>query len=97
MAAGYQINQSVVNNRVGSTAAAVIGALSDARKVQGWLLATPDATLTAMGFSAQDVADMKSAFIDLVKLADIFDGVQTQASTYNFGSFSKRLVGVNQY
>ena len=64
-------------------------------RVQTFLLATPDATLQAApyGYTAGEVAQLKSAFTDAVQLIGIYKGTQILAVAKDFRTFSKLLVG----
>jgi hypothetical protein len=53
-----------------------------------------DAALQALGYSAGDVAVLRSAYTDLDKLRQVYEGVATQGTTYDFRTFAKQLVGV---
>ncbi|PKN79364.1 MAG: hypothetical protein CVU47_10735 [Chloroflexi bacterium HGW-Chloroflexi-9] len=56
---------------------------------------TPDADLELLGFTAGEVAYMKTAVADLAKVADAYFGTATIDPAYDHaGSFAKHLRGV---
>jgi hypothetical protein len=65
-------------------------------KLEAFLLATPDATLTAppFNYTAGEVALLKSSIADLKQLADLFRGVGALAAAKDFRTFSKQLIGL---
>lgn len=64
-------------------------------RFQAFLAATLDATLTAAPYSytAQEVANLKSAYTDLTQLIAIYRGTQNLAVAKDFRSFTKLLIG----
>lgn len=64
-------------------------------RIQAFLLATTNADLQtgAYVYSAQEVADLKSAFTDAAQLMAIYRGQQNLAVAKDFRTFSKRLIG----
>lgn len=98
MPAGRQLSKDLINNDAYSVVRNVFAALDGVAKFKLFLDATPDATLTGTyGFVQGDVDQLKSAFTDLNKLKGVFEGTQTQGSTYDFRSFSKLLLGDGLY
>ena len=63
------------------------------QRLQTFMTATADATLTAAGYTAGEVAQIKSAATDMDKLRQIYEGTATQASAYDFRQFVKLLTG----
>lgn len=64
-------------------------------RMQTFLLATPDATLTSApyNYTAGEVAQLKSAFSDHAQLIAIYQGAQSLAVAKDFRTFSKPLIG----
>jgi hypothetical protein len=95
MAAGRQVDRPEINSRAGGITATLYIAMREIKVLQGYLAATPDATLVAMGFTSQDVADLKSAFVDMDELRKAWDGVANSklTGTYAFQTFPSRLIG----
>lgn len=65
-------------------------------KMQTWLLATPDATLTAAPYSytSGEVAQLKSAYADLMQLITIYRGSTNLSVAKDFRTFAKLLAGI---
>jgi len=59
-----------------------------------WLDAQTDPALVALGYTSGDIANLRSALIDLDKLGQIYRGTATQSTTYDFRSFAKFLTGI---
>lgn len=95
--AGVPVTAVEVNTTASQIARQVFASLSHVQRFQEFLLATPDATLIALGISSDDVAIIKSAFTDLEQLRTIFEGSVNLAVAKNFRTFSKQLLGTGLY
>jgi len=94
MSVGFSATKADFDAKAGSLALALRQALANIKEFQAVLAATADATLTADGYTSGEVATLKSAYTDLDKLRTIYEGTQTQGSTYDFRQFAKLLTGV---
>lgn len=94
MAIGFPQTKADIDSRAGALATSVRDLLGQVQRFQQYLVATPDANLTGLGYSTTEVAQLKSAFTDLDKLRTIYEGTGTQASVYDFRQFAKLLTGV---
>lgn len=95
---GLQSNVVDINARAGSLYIQLRDTLNAIKNFQSMLTATLDADLTSPDqngktFTAAEVTNLKSAYTDLDKLRQIFEGTQTQATTYDFRTFAKLLAG----
>jgi|SRR5687768_2298507 len=97
MAAGVPFNKDAVNHEIGSVTRQVYASLDNVRKVQQALAATPNQTLLDMGFVQADIDSIKSAFVDLDNLRQVFEGGRNQTVAYDFRTFAKRLIGIGLY
>ena len=97
MAAGVPYKKDAINNTVGSVVQQVYASLDNARKVQTALAATPNQTLLDLGFVQADIDSMKSAFVDLDNLRQVFEGGRNQTVAYDFRTFAKRLIGIGLF
>lgn len=97
MSAGVPFNKDQINSDIGSVTRQVYSALDNARKVQVALTATPNQTLLDLGFAQADIDSIKSAFVDLDNLRQVFEGGRTQAVAYDFRTFAKRLIGIGLF
>lgn len=61
----------------------------------GWLSAQDDADLEALGFTANDVSAIKSAFADANELAILYGGgnLNTYTLPYNFSASQRQVIG----
>lgn len=94
MAAGFQVTKDALNQRLGSVVVAGESWFEDVERVAAWLAATPDATLTALGFTTDDVAQVKSAFADLDNLRLTAYGQRAQTPASNFFFWASKLRGI---
>jgi len=95
MAAGQQVTRQIIDNAAASLVFQLENTLDRIVKFQAYLSAQASPGFdNTYGYSTQDVADLKSAYLDLKKLADIYKGLQTQATTYDFRTFASRLEGI---
>lgn len=97
MAVGGTVTINEINSAASQIARQVFSALQNAQQMKAWLDGKLDADLIALGFSSGDVAILKSAFTDLDKVRQIFEGSITQSTTYDFRQFSKQLLGIAIY
>lgn len=93
--AGYAVNQQVIDNRVGALVVQVREVLEDVQRVNTFLADQTDADLEAMGYTAEEVTTLKSAFTDLDKLSDIANGQGVQAAPSDFFFHAKNLTGLS--
>ncbi len=92
MSVGYALTKAGIDTHAGNLAVNLRNCLDDIAKYQVFLNATPDDTLTALGYTSGEVAVLKSSFVDLQKLHDIYYGSATQSTTYDFTTFAKQLL-----
>jgi len=95
---GLPFNDVDINARAGSLYIQLRDTLNAIKNFQSMLTATADADLQATdqngkAFTATEVSNLKSAYTDLNKFALIFEGTQTQSTTYDFRQFAKLLAG----
>lgn len=97
MSVGYTTTKSDIDNRAGSLATTLRDDLQKIRTFKAWLDTQPDGNLTGLTpvpYTQAEVNTLRSAFVDLDKLAQIYLGLTTQATTYDFQTFAKQVVGV---
>jgi hypothetical protein len=98
MAAGYPIAKIDLDNRMGSLVTAARDALRACVDFKALLDDTtilPDATLTALGYSAGEITQIRASFTALVKLYDISRAAATQSPSNDFWFDAKHLAGLN--
>jgi len=94
MAAGLTYNKNSVDNASGSIARDMLSVFNRAHEFQNWLLATPDADLADLGYSPQDVANIKTAYTDAEQLYQIYIGAASLSTAKDFRIFMQRLWGL---
>lgn len=94
--AGYTKTASDINNKAGSLAVDIRNVMERIRVFKANVMDTMDDTaLSNAGVSPADITILRSSFVDLDKLRQIYAGLVTQATTYNFETFAKQLTGTN--
>ena len=91
MAVGIYSTKADVDMRVGGLAQSLRDNLTAMGNVKLWLDAKTDPELTDFGYTAGDIATLRSAVTDLDKVRQIYLGAATQSSTYDFRTFAKLL------
>jgi hypothetical protein len=91
---GFPTNKGDVDSRAGSLAVTVRDDLARIRQFKAWLDTQTDGNLTGLTYTTAEVATLRSAYTDLDKLAQVYLGLATQGTTYDFQTFAKLLTGV---
>jgi hypothetical protein len=97
VSAGYPVDKTSLDNRMGALVMGVRKALQDVVAFKALLDDTtvlPDATLTTLGYGAGDITTLRAAFTDLKKLSDIANNAATQSATNDFWFNAKHLTGI---
>ena len=96
MSVGYPVAKGQVDSIAGQISRQIEQWAPDAIKMNDWLGTMPDEILTAppFGYTADDVALLKSAFADLALLANIYKGAAEITPARDLSTFSKRLAGL---
>lgn len=98
MSIGFPIAKADIDIRAAQTVVAVRDSLQAAvnlcNLLQDTTIFANDAALTALGYSAGEVTQLRAAFTDLKALYNVAHGTATQASTNDFFFNAKHLTGV---
>lgn len=94
MSVGFTASKADYDQRAGAIALDLRSVMERIRRLQIVLVAKTNQELLDAGYVQADVDTLKSAFVDLDKLAQVYYGLATQATTYDFQTFAKRLTGV---
>lgn len=97
MSVGLPVTKQEIDNRSGDLARAFQDHFIDVQTLQSFLVRTPDADLTAMGYTADEVASLKTAYADLAQLSQIWIGAIALAAPKDFRTFVQRLWGVGAF
>jgi len=92
--AGYPTDMTAINNRAGQVAKAMRDVLTDVQHMKAFFDTKTDAELEALGYTAQEVAVLKSAYTQLDQLRLVATGQAEQVGANNFLYFSNQLLGV---
>lgn len=95
MAVGFGADKAAIDARAGHHAMTIRDTLDEAARVKTWLDGKTEAELVALGYTATEVATLKSAYTDLDNLRKIANGTQAQPTASNFLFWAARLVGLN--
>lgn len=93
MAIGISVTKADLDRISGALARDVNNLLRWCADFDEFLDAKAEGELTALGYTAGEVAVIKSAFADLAQLASLYDGVGTLANAKDFTTFAKQLWG----
>lgn len=99
MTIGRSNSQAELNNAAAAIAASLFATMDNIAKAKIVLDGLDVTALQAapFGYTPTEANQLKSAFTDLDKLRTIFNGTATQASTYDFRTFTKLLLGNGLY
>ena len=97
MPVGLAISKQEIDTRAGDISRRFQQSFDDVATMQGFLGRTANADLEALGYSADDVATLKTAFNDLAQLGRIWGGVEPLAAAKDFRTFVSRLWGVGSF
>ncbi|HET9258266.1 MAG TPA: hypothetical protein VFO16_24135 [Pseudonocardiaceae bacterium] len=94
MSVGLPVHKSDIDSRAGSICSVLQMQFQAVLSFQGYLDATANADLIAMGYTDQEVATLKTAFADLFLLAQIYTGAVALPAAKDFRTFARQLWGV---
>jgi len=97
MSVGLPVTKSEIDTRAGDIARAFQDHFGDVVTMQSFLAATPNADLELLGYTADEVASLKTAFTDLTQLGQIWIGAAALPAAKDFRQFVKRLWGVGAF
>lgn len=98
MSVGLPVTKSEVDTRSGDIARTFQRLAGDVTTLKGYLDATPDPDLIALGYTSGEVAVLKTAIIDLEQLVvKIGSGEEALAAPKDFTTFLRQLWGVGAY
>jgi hypothetical protein len=97
MSVGIITTKNDLDARAGEIARSFQAAFTDVATLQLYLAATVDADLEALGYSAGEVATLKTAYADLAQLGTIWTGSAALAAPKDFRTFAKQLWGLGAF
>jgi hypothetical protein len=97
MPVGLPVTKEEIDQRAGDLARAFQNNFQDVATLQGYLEATDQATLEALGYTPDDVATLKTALTDLSQLGRIWAGAEALPAAKDFRTFVRRLWGVGSF
>lgn len=97
MSVGLPISKDEIDTRAGDVARRFQQSFQDVLTMQGFLNATVNADLESMGYTADEVATLKTAYNDLNQLGQIWAGAAALAAPKDFRVFVSRLWGVGAF
>lgn len=97
MSVGLPVTKQEIDARSGDLARAFQDHFGDVITMQSFLAAKTEGDLTALGYTADEVASLKTAFLDLQQLAEIWAGQAALAAPKDFRVFVSRLWGVGAF
>lgn len=94
MSIGIVTTKGEIDSRMGQLARDYQKVFLDLSVLKTYFDATADPTLVALGYTAGEVAILKSAIADLNQLYDISRGAATLGVAKDFNAFVRQLWGV---
>jgi hypothetical protein len=94
MSVGIVTNKATLDLQSGTLAQQIQLWARSATNLNNFLLGQLEADLEALGYTADDVALLKSASGDMAKLAQVFEGAVEQTPAYDFRTFVGRISGL---
>jgi len=92
---GYPVTQNDVNSNAGAMALTLRNNFDAIRHMKLWLDTRTEQDLTALGYTAGEVAQLKAAFADMDQLRIIWEGGATLPTAKDFRAFAKLLTGAS--
>lgn len=94
MAIGIQPSKTDLDGTMGGIAKSLNQVFDQVRQMEAWLASQADADLEAnYGYTAQEVANFKSAFGDLDQLRTIYEGGAPLGTAKDFRTFARLIWG----
>lgn len=97
MSVGLPVTKNEIDVRAGDLARAFQDHFIDVGVMQSFLERTPNADLEGLGYTADEVATLKTAYVDLAQLSRIWMGTEALATAKDFRQFVQRLWGVGAF
>jgi hypothetical protein len=97
MSVGLPVTKTEVDTRSGDTARSFQAAFENVATMQFFLVSKTDQELIDLGYTAQEVSTLKSAYNDLEFLAQIWAGQAASPALKDFRTFVRLLWGVGAF
>jgi len=97
MSVGLPVTKQEIDTRSGDLARSFQKNFDDVITLQGYLAATVDADLIALGYTANEVAILKTSLADLAQLGTIWTGAAALPDPKDFRTFVRQLWGVGSF
>jgi predicted DNA-binding protein (UPF0278 family) len=97
MSVGLAVTKEEIDSRAGDIARSFQRAFDDVAVLKGFLDATPDADLIALGYEPEEVAVLKSGWNTLAELGTIWIGAAPLPTAKDFRVFVRPLWGVGAF
>lgn len=97
MSVGLPVSKNEIDNRAGDIARSFQAAFDNVAVMKVYLDGTVDADLVALGYTADEVATLKTAWADLTELGTIWTGQAALTAPKDFRTFVRRIWGVGAF
>lgn len=91
MTLGLQPPKAQVDETVGAQTRALNVLFTEIGAFKAWLDGETDTDLADLGYTPGEVAELRSAYVDLDQLRTIYIGAASLASAKDFRTFAKRM------
>lgn len=97
MSLGRPALKADLDQAAGAIAMSLFATMDNIAKFKTVLDTLTTTDLQNLTYSSTEANQLKSAFTDMDKLRTVFIGTSTQATTYDFRTFAKLLLGTGLY
>ena len=97
MAVGLEATKAEIDMRAGDISRQFQQSFGDVVTMQQYLAAKTEADLVTLGYTADEVASLKTAFADLTQLGRNWTGAEALPEAKDFRTFVSRLWGVGSF
>ncbi len=94
MSVGFPSSKNDLDSRLGQLAVTLRNDLTEIRRLKAYLDTQTDGNLLALGYIQAEVNTLRSAYVDLDQLAQVYFGLATRTPAYDYQTFAKLVCGV---
>ena len=92
--AGLQVTKGEIDSVTGAISRDLMRNLERAVRAARWLQSKDDPYLTSLGYTAEDITELRQFQARSIQLVDIFTGQATLATAFNFRATYAKLSGI---
>lgn len=93
MSAGISITKNEIDQAISAIGQDMHMVMIRSVEFKYWLDGIPDGDLTTLGYTAGDIANLRTAVADCKQISDIFNGLANLSVAKDFRTFLRRVWG----